>query len=124
MKDHRLPGELWIRTPLIPGCTATAENLQGIGIFIKENLGPSVSRWELCTFNNLCIHKYEGLGVDWDFRKAALLSRDEAERLASLARESGVYPGIVHLSGPMRAAGADESLEDETHTGIAGSGAC
>jgi pyruvate formate lyase activating enzyme len=124
MKEHSLPGELWIRTPLIPGCTATPENLQGIGIFIKEHLGPSVSRWELCTFNNLCIHKYEGLGINWDFRKAALLSRDEAERLTSLARESGVDPEIVHLSGPMRVAYADESLEDKTHTGIARSGAC
>jgi pyruvate formate lyase activating enzyme len=123
MKEHRLPGELWIRTPLIPGCTAAPENLQGIGIFIKEHLGSSVNRWELCTFNNLCIHKYEGLGIDWDFRKTALLSRDEADRLASLARESEVDPGIVHLSGPMRVAYADESLEDKTHTGIARSGA-
>jgi hypothetical protein len=71
-------------------------------MFIKENLGSFVNRWELCSLNNLCIHKYEGLGIDWDFRKAALLSRDEAERLASLARESGVDPGIVHLGGPMR----------------------
>jgi pyruvate formate lyase activating enzyme len=112
MEEHRLPGDLWIRTPLIPGCTATPENLQGIGMFIKEHLGSSVSRWELCTFNNLCIHKYEGLGIDWDFRKAALLSRNEAERLASLARESGVDPGMVHLHGPMRVVDADESLED------------
>jgi pyruvate formate lyase activating enzyme len=124
MKEHSLPGELWIRTPLIPGCTATPENLQGIGTFIKEHLEPSVSRWELCTFNNLCIHKYEGLGIQWDFRKAALLFRDEAERFASLAKESGVDPGIVHLSGPMRVSYADESLEDKTPTGIARSGTC
>jgi pyruvate formate lyase activating enzyme len=124
MKEHSLPGGLWIRTPLIPGCTATPENLRGIGTFIKEHLGPSVSRWELCTFNKLCIHKYEGLGIHWDFREAALLSRDEAEYLACLARESGVDPGIVHLSGPMRVADADHSLEDKTHPDIARSGAC
>jgi pyruvate formate lyase activating enzyme len=124
MKEHSLPGELWIRTPLIPDCTAMPENLQGIGKFIKEHLGPSVSRWELCTFNNLCIHKYEGLGVEWDFRKAALLSRDEAERLACPARESGVEPGIVHLSGPMREVSPDEFLEDRTRPGIARNGAC
>jgi pyruvate formate lyase activating enzyme len=111
MKEGSWPGELWIRTPLIPGCTATPENLRGIGLFIKEHVGPFVSRWELCTFNNLCIHKYEGLGIDWDFRKTALLSQNEAERLASLAKESGVDPGIVHLSGPMRVDYADESLE-------------
>jgi len=124
MKEHSLPCELWIRTPLIPGCTASEENLRGIGTFIKQHLAPSVSRWELCTFNNLCINKYEGLGIHWDFRKAALLSRDEAERLACLARESGVDPGIVHLSGPMREVHPDESPEDKTHTGISGSGAC
>ena len=124
MKEHSLLCELWIRTPLIPGCTATPENLQGIGIFIKEHLGPSVSRWELCTFNNLCIHKYEGLGIHWDFRKAALLSRDEAEHLASLARESGVDPGTVHLSGPLREVSPDEPLEDKTRVCIARSGAC
>jgi len=118
MKEHRLPGELWIRTPLIPDCTATPENLRGIGMFIKEHLGSSVSRWELCAFNNLCIHKYEGLGIDWDFRKTSLLSRDEAERLASLARGSGVDPGIVYLSGPMSEVDANEAPEDRTHTDI------
>ncbi len=116
------PGRLWIRTPLIPGCTATSENLHGIGMFIKEHLGQCVSRWELCTFNNLCIHKYDGLGIEWAFRKAALLCRDEAEHLASLARESGIDPGIVSLSGPLRAADTDESREDKTHTVIAQSG--
>ncbi len=124
MKEHGLPGELWIRTPLIPDLTATPENLRGIGMFINEHIGPSVSRWELCAFNNLCIHKYEGLGIDWDFRKAALLSQDEAEPFASLARESGIDPGIVHLSGPMREVFPEESLEDETDAGIPQSGAC
>jgi pyruvate formate lyase activating enzyme len=124
MKEHSLLCELWIRTPLIPGSTATPENLRGIGIFIKEHLGTAVSRWELCTFNNLCIHKYEGLGIHWDLRKAALLSRDEAERLACLARESGVDPRIVHLSGPMREGSPDERLEDKTRECIARSGAC
>jgi len=124
MKEHSLPGELWIRTPLIPGCTATPENLRGVGMFIKEHVGPFVSRWELCTFNNLCIHKYEGLGSEWAFRKAALLSRDEAEGFASLARESGIDPGIVSLSGPMREVCLDEPLEDKIHAGIARSGAC
>ncbi|HYA32236.1 MAG TPA: glycyl-radical enzyme activating protein, partial [Thermodesulfovibrionales bacterium] len=124
MKEHRLRSELWIRTPLIPGCTDTPENLRGIGIFIKEHLEPCVSRWELCTFNNLCIHKYEGLGIQWEFRNAALLSRDEAKQLAFLARESGVDPEIIHLSGPTREVYADESLEDKTRAGIARSGAC
>ena len=62
MKDRGMPGDLWIRTPLIPGCTATPENIKGIGAFIKKQLHSVVSRWDLCTFNNLCTHKYDGWG--------------------------------------------------------------
>jgi pyruvate formate lyase activating enzyme len=79
-------------------------------MFIREHLEPQVSRWELCTFNNLCIHKYEGLGINWGLSNAALLSQDEAERLACIARESGVDPGIVQLSGPARQINPEKSL--------------
>lgn len=101
-KDLGMPQDLWIRTPLIPGHTAFTENISGIGAFISEHLAGVVSRWELCTFNNLCTHKYEGLGRDWTFKKAALLGKEEAEKMASAARASGVDPEIVHLSGPLR----------------------
>ena len=113
-----MPGKLWIRTPLIPDFTATRENIKGIGVFIKEHLGEIVGRWELCTFNNLCIHKYESLGIDWVFKKTGLISPEEAETLASLARNSGVKPEIVHLSGPMRNADSTESMEDKSHKNV------
>ncbi|GAI16231.1 unnamed protein product, partial [marine sediment metagenome] len=45
---------LWIRTPLIPGATASCDNITGIGAFIAQNLAGIVQRWELCAFNNLC----------------------------------------------------------------------
>jgi len=118
MKERGLPGELWIRTPLIPNYTATPQNIRGIGVFIKEHLGEIVSRWELCTFNNLCTHKYESLGIDWDFRKTGLISHDEARSLASLAQGSGVDARIVHLSGPMRNADSTKSMEDRPHKSV------
>jgi pyruvate formate lyase activating enzyme len=118
MKERGLPGELWIRTPLIPDCTATPQNIKGIGIFIKEQLGEIVGRWELCTFNNLCTHKYESLGIDWAFKKTGLISPEEAKNLVSLAQDSGVKPGIVHLSGPMRNADLTESMEDRPHKSV------
>ena len=118
MKDSSMPGDLWVRTPLIPGHTATPDNLRGIGAFIKKNLSPAVSRWELCTFNNLCINKYDGLGIDWQFRKTALLDQDEAERLAKSARSSGVDPEIVHLSGPMSKAHPYEYADEEASLGV------
>jgi len=101
MREWGLPRELWIRTPLIPGCTATAGNLKRIGEFIREHLGSLPGRWELCTFNNLCIDKYDGLGIDWGFRNCSLVSEAEANSLAAAAVGSGVDSGIIHISGPM-----------------------
>ncbi|HOS96886.1 MAG TPA: glycyl-radical enzyme activating protein [Deltaproteobacteria bacterium] len=102
MKEHHRPQRLWVRTPLIPGCTATEGNLRGIGAFLRNSVGQLLDRWELCAFNNLCLHKYEGLGLDWQFRGTGLLGREEAQRLAATARGSGVDPRIVHLSGAFR----------------------
>ncbi|MCU0575203.1 MAG: glycyl-radical enzyme activating protein [Desulfobacterota bacterium] len=109
MRDRGCPRELWVRTPLIPGCTASSENLRGIGAFLKGNLGALVDRWELCSFNNLCLNKYDGLGLDWRFRGNGLLGRDEAEHLAVVARGSGVDARIVHLSGPLRLEAAEKA---------------
>lgn len=108
MRERGRPRQLWIRTPLIPECTATAANLARIGEFIRETLGSLVERWELCTFNNLCVDKYGALGIDWVLRNRAPLQAAEANRLAGAAAASGVDPGIVHLSGPLvREAGSD-----------------
>jgi pyruvate formate lyase activating enzyme len=124
MKERGSPRELWIRTPLIPGYTDTPANLRGIGMFIREHLGSQVSRWELCAFNNLCLHKYEGLGVNWSLSRAALLSADETDHLARLARESGVDPGIVHLSGPTGERNPVESASVSHQTGGIKNGVC
>jgi pyruvate formate lyase activating enzyme len=118
------PRELWIRTPLIPGCTATPENIRGIGAFVQKHLEGEVSRWELCTFNNLCLHKYESLGITWDLGKTALLSADETEYFANLARESGVDPAIVRVSGPTREVAPDKAPEDNLHKSAIQGGAC
>jgi pyruvate formate lyase activating enzyme len=118
MKERGMPSQLWIRTPLIPDCTATPQNIEGIGVFIKEHLGEIVGRWELCTFNNLCTHKYESLGIDWAFKKTGLISHEEARNLASLALDSGVKTEIVHLSGPMRNADSTESMGEGPHKSV------
>jgi len=93
------PEMLWIRTPVIPGATASEDNIRGIGEFIAANLGNSVSRWELCAFNNLCKEKYLRLGLDWAHKNDDLLTRDFMDNMAAVAVKSGVEPGIVHWSG-------------------------
>ena len=63
MRSGPLPAELWIRTPLIPGATASEANIRGIGAFIARELAGVVARWELCAFNNLAADKYRRLQV-------------------------------------------------------------
>jgi pyruvate formate lyase activating enzyme len=93
---------LWIRTPLIPGATATGKNLRGIGAWIAGHLDGEVERWELCAFNNLCRDQYLRLGITWAYADTPLMSRDSLDALADEARASGVTPGLVTVTGAAR----------------------
>jgi pyruvate formate lyase activating enzyme len=94
--------KLWIRTPLIPGASATAENLQAIGDFIKQNLDGVVQRWELCAFNNLCRDKYRRLGLDWQFAGVPLMARAQLDQAGAWARSRGLDPQVVSVTGAAR----------------------
>jgi len=93
---------LWIRTPLIPGATASRENLEALGAWLAAHLDGLVERWELCAFNNLCRDKYRRLGMEWQFATAPLLTSGELSRWAEVARRSGVQPDTVVASGATR----------------------
>ncbi len=122
MKTCARPAQLWVRTPIIPGHTATQDNILGIGEFIADKLGDSVSHWELCSFNNLCTHKYDGLGLHWACRDFKLMSKQELEYFADIARGSGVDPSIVQTSGPTGIpAGQDEGSPS---AGLVNGGVC
>ena len=94
--------KLWIRTPLIPGASATAENLQAIGDFIKQNLDSVVQRWELYAFNNLCRDKYRRLGLDWQFAGVPLMARAQLDQAGAWARSRGLDPQVVSVTGAAR----------------------
>lgn len=102
MQAEGKPQALWIRTPVIPGSTASDENIKGIGHFIAGNLDGFVQRWDLCAFNNLCRDKYLRLDLDWEFKDNDLLSKLFMEKMATVARTSGVNPDIVYWSGSTR----------------------
>ncbi|OPZ37225.1 MAG: 4-hydroxyphenylacetate decarboxylase activating enzyme [Spirochaetes bacterium ADurb.BinA120] len=101
-KGSGRPLSLWIRTPLIPGATATVENLTAIAGFIAENLAGSVERWELCSFNNLCRDKYRRLGMEWEFQDTPLLSRSSLDELVEAARKMLPDPSIAQWTGAPR----------------------
>jgi pyruvate formate lyase activating enzyme len=109
------PPALWVRTPLVPGATATAENVRGIGRFLAEHLGARLVRWELCAFNNLCREQYRRLGREWDFAHEPLMRRGDLDRLLAAARESGVAPDAVRITGAAR---IDDG--EEVHHGTPG----
>jgi len=114
--SHVYPRELWIRTPVIPGATATQENINGIGRFIAKNLSRVISRWELCAFNNLCRDKYLRLDRKWAFDDSELLSKEFMEEMADVAKKSGVNPEIVNWSGSTRL--ETEEIQQEAEDGI------
>jgi pyruvate formate lyase activating enzyme len=92
-------GKIWVRTPVIPGATASCENVAAISEFIVQEMGGAVERWELCAFNNLCRDKYIRLGIDWRYKDAGLMNADEMERLTAAAREGFPDPGRIQWTG-------------------------
>lgn len=98
-------GKIWVRTPVIPGATDSAENIAAIGKFISLEMGNAIERWELCAFNNLCRDKYERLGRAWDYRDTPLIERADMERLLELARNSISAPGLAVWTGAVRQGG-------------------
>ena len=93
---------LWIRTPLIPGATLSDENLSAIGRYLADNLDGAVSRWELCSFNNLCHDQYTRLGLEWSYANTPLLSRDELAHCEQIAKTSGFSPQHIYVTGATR----------------------
>jgi len=104
IRTQAMPVKLWIRTPLIPGATASDQNIASLGRFIAENLDETVSRWELCAFNNLCRDQYLRLNLDWAYAQTPLMTRAELAHWEEIARNSGVRNEIVLATGATRPA--------------------
>ncbi len=100
--QSRLPFRLWIRTPLIPGATATPENLAALGNYLSEALDGCVERWELCAFNNLCRDQYTRLGLEWAYAQAPLMSAAELSACEQAAKAAFRHPEIVIATGATR----------------------
>jgi pyruvate formate lyase activating enzyme len=86
---------LWVRTPLIPGATATVENISQIGRFIRHGVAPDevatdnnpVERWDLCTFNNVSRDKYARMKLEWKYSSVPLMTQTEVDALLAEARK-------------------------------------
>jgi len=103
IRSQNHPIGLWIRTPLIPGATCSEENLSAIGRHLAEKLDGTISRWELCAFNNLCRDQYTRLGLEWMYARTPLMTQGELTHCEQIARASGVRPELVLATGATRA---------------------
>lgn len=77
---------LWVRTPVVPGCTDDAQNLAAIGAFIRDRL-PTVTRWDLLAYTNLGKPKYRRLDLPYALETAPLLTAAAMEHACAIARE-------------------------------------
>jgi len=101
VRAGRGPAAIWVRTPLVPGATATDLHVHAIGRFIVQNVADVVQRWDLCAFNNLCRDQYRRLGVAWPYDATPLLTAAELAHFRDTAVASGVPDALIRTSGPV-----------------------
>ena len=75
---------MWIRTPIIPGYTADAANIDALGGFIATELS-TVQRWDLLAYTNLGQPKYHRLDRPYGLEGVPLLTRVEMDALHAVA---------------------------------------
>jgi pyruvate formate lyase activating enzyme len=107
IRSQDRPIRLWIRTPLIPGATCSEENLSAIGRHLSDKMDGTVSRWELCAFNNLCRDQYTRLGLEWEYVGTPLMTQEELSRCERIARASGFHPDLIVATGATRVVQTD-----------------
>jgi len=99
LRQHLDGRALWLRTPLIPGASATQDNLTALSAWIAANLDGAAQRWELCAFNNLCRDKYRRLERNWEYAATPLMSAAELEQARRWALAAGLQPEFVSVTG-------------------------
>lgn len=97
---------IWLRTPVIPGFTASIKNITALAEIIEGYRrcygDQAIERWELCAFNNLCADKYMRLGKVWACKDTPLISAETMEELISAACEAGIPREFVRGTGMTR----------------------
>lgn len=79
--------DVLVRTPLIPGFTATEENIRAIARYLCAS--DSDAKYELLNFNPLCRSKYAALEREYPVSGGAL-SRQELDRFYDILAQEGI----------------------------------
>ncbi len=103
--DAGLP--VWVRTPVIPGYTDDEAIVRGIARHLRERV-PTLERYDLLAFSNLCTGKYAMLDRPFALAGERLLAAGRLESLCEAAREEGIE--AVRWSGPTWSASSEGSV--------------
>ena len=77
-----------VRTPLIPGITATEENISAIASFLKEC--DQEAHYEMLNYNTLAGAKYDLTPFDYSLKDLKPLSQNELDALKAVALKAGL----------------------------------
>lgn len=77
----RTGARIWVRIPIVPGYTASAEELGRIAAFLRTREPACV---DLLRFHRMAESKYRALGLDYAMGKTAPLSAEEMEGYRAL----------------------------------------
>ena len=83
----RQSADVLVRTPLIPGYTATDDNIRSIAAFVHA--ADPQARYELLNFNPLCRSKYAALEQDYPIGGGAL-SAEQMEHFYKILAQEGI----------------------------------
>lgn len=88
LADPEIARRVIVRTPLIPGWSATKDNIAAIADWLVR-INPD-THWELLNYNPLAPAKYEMTGRTWSLDRARPLTKTELEELYQTARDHGI----------------------------------
>lgn len=90
---------LWIRTPLIPGITATEKNIRNISRFLMTELDGKFERYELCAFNSACADKYCKLNRTWELANISAMDKNVIENIRNFVLSENIPEAKIVFSG-------------------------
>ena len=91
--------KIWIRTPLIPEATVVEDNIKSLANYLKPFLGKEIEGWELCAFNNICVNKYEKLGIEWLYKNTDICTQEMVDGVYKIMDEVGLNKEQIVVSG-------------------------
>ena len=87
--------DVLVRTPLIPGYTATEDNIRSIAHYVAAT--DPVAKYELLNFNPLCRSKYTALERPYPIMDT-FLPTDKLDRFYDILREGGFLPPYCQIA--------------------------